>query len=96
MPKKDKQSKEPSEADPRASWEDSAGGVQESEDDKSSKDDKSEPSAQFISSLQSNFQAQLTFATNVTVSRLIGGPRSLRLAQLRMHTMSLFIPRSVT
>jgi hypothetical protein len=38
MPKKDKQNKEPSEADPRASWEDE---VQESEDDKSSKDDKS-------------------------------------------------------
>ena len=57
MPKKDKQNKEPSEADPRASWEE--GGVQESEDDKAYKDDKSEPSAQFISSLQSNFQAQL-------------------------------------
>ena len=57
MPTKDKQNKEPSEADPRAAGEE--GGVQESEDDKSSKGDKSEPSAQFISSLQSNFQAQL-------------------------------------
>jgi hypothetical protein len=58
MPKKHKRNKEPSEADPRASWEE--GGVQESEDDKSSKDDKSEPSAQFISTLQLNFHSQIT------------------------------------
>ena len=56
MPKKDKQNKEPSEADPRASWEEA---VQESEDDKSSKDDKSGDSTQVFTMLQAQFQAQL-------------------------------------
>ncbi len=56
MPKKDKLNKEPSDADPRASWEE---GVQESEDDKSSKEVKSGDPTQVITTLQSQFQAQI-------------------------------------